>query len=198
MNTDSLFHLLAILLTVSILLISATFRYRANKSGDPIDFQGEGRLILIIRRVIGLALWGSVLLYLVYPAALASFSLALPDAVRWLGAGVMALCVPLIYWVFSSLGKNVTPTVMTRKEHQLVTHGPYRWVRHPVYSSAYLFLFGFILLSSNWWIALVVILSFIPLALRTPIEEASLVERFGDEYREYIRRTGRFFPRFSR
>ena len=147
---------------------------------------------------MGLALWLSVLLYLVYPAALARFSLPLPLPLRWLGAGLMAAAVPLVYWVFSSLGRNVTPTVMTRREHTLVTHGPYRRVRHPLYSSAYLFLAGLVLLSGNLWLAGVVVLTCIPLLLRTPLEEAALIERFGDEYRAYLRRTGRYLPRLGR
>ena len=98
----------------------------------------------------------------------------------------------------TSLGKNITDTVVTRKEATLVTHGPYHWVRHPLYSVAALFFPALPLLLANWFILLVGILALILLAIRTPIEEAKLIEKFGDEYREYMKCTGRFVPRFFR
>jgi protein-S-isoprenylcysteine O-methyltransferase Ste14 len=107
----------------------------------------------------------------------------------------MVICLPLVYWLFSSLGKNVTHTVAIRKEHTLVKSGPYRWVRHPLYSVGLALFLGLSLLAANWFIALVIIISFSLLTLRTGIEEARLIERFGDEYREYMRVTGRYFPR---
>jgi len=107
----------------------------------------------------------------------------------------MAACIPLIYWLFRSLGLNVTPTVAIRKTHTLVTHGPYRWVRHPLYSTGLLFFLGLSLLAANWFIALAILAGFTALTLRTPHEEARLIGKFGDEYRSYMRATGRYFPR---
>ncbi|MGW8251833.1 MAG: methyltransferase family protein, partial [Anaerolineales bacterium] len=78
-----------------------------------------------------------------------------------------------------------------------VTYGPYRWVRHPLYTVGFMMFIGLSLLAANWFIALMLVLGFVPLAMRTPIEEAHLVERFGDEYRRYMRRTGRYLPRFG-
>ena len=117
---------------------------------------------------------------------------------RWTGVTLGAVCVPLVYWVVTSLGKNRTDTVVTRKEATLVTHGPYRWVRHPLYSVAALFIPAFGLLLANWFILLMGILGLIPLAIRTPIEEAKLIEKFGDEYREYMKCAGRYIPRLLR
>ncbi|MCZ6759530.1 MAG: isoprenylcysteine carboxylmethyltransferase family protein [Gemmatimonadetes bacterium] len=125
-------------------------------------------------------------------------TLSLPSWSRWVGAGFGIVAVPLFYWMFSSLGKNVTDTVAIRREHSLVTYGPYRWVRHPMYSIALLFFAGFSLLSANWFIGLTVIVGLSILVARTSIEERKLIEEFGDEYREYMKRTGRFFPRLMR
>ena len=53
------------------------------------------------------------------------------------------------------------------------------------------------MMADNWFIAALGILAFIGMAIRTPKEEANLIEKFGDEYREYMKRTGRFFPKFG-
>jgi protein-S-isoprenylcysteine O-methyltransferase Ste14 len=53
-------------------------------------------------------------------------------------------------------------------------------------------------MAANWFIGLMAVVGLIFLVLRTPIEEAKLIERFGDEYREYMQRTGRFVPRLIR
>ena len=57
-----------------------------------------------------------------------------------------------MYWTLSSLGTNLTDTVVTRAEATLVTHGPYRWVRHPYYVTAALLMGSVTLLTANWLI----------------------------------------------
>src|SRR5207249_3646753 len=93
-----------------------------------------------------------------------------------------------------SLGKNLTDTVVTRRQHTLVTHGPYRWVRHPFYGVVCLWGLSLSLLTANWLIFLVGVVALAMLIRRTRIEEAKLIERFGDQYRSYAEKTGRFFP----
>lgn len=195
MNQESLFRLIAAVLLLSALGISVSFRRRANKSEDKISSKEEGRLILALRSIFGLAGWLSALVYLVNPAWMAWAHLDLPAWVRWSGAAIMAMCLPLIYWIFNSLGTNVTPTVAIRREHTLVVHGPYRWVRHPLYTVGFIAFIGFSLLSAIWFTGTMLVLGFGVLAMRTPLEEKRLVERFGDEYRAYMRRTGRYLPR---
>ena len=197
MDTERIFQILAIVLLLSGFSISIYYRRKANQTDEEIDVKEEGSLILNLRRVLGLALWFSAFAYLINPAWMAWSQLPLPNWLRLVGAGIMLACVPLIYWVFSSLGKNVTPTVVTRQEHSLVTEGPYRWVRHPLYTVGFLLLVGLSLLAANWFIALVLVLGIIPLGMRTPLEEARLVDRFGDDYRVYMQRTGRYLPRLS-
>jgi len=195
MDPENIYRFTALALLASSMSISIYYRHRANRTNEPINTQEEGRLILNVRRVAGLLIWLSALLYLVNPRWMAWSSLELPAGLRWIGAAVMLVCVPLVYWVFSSLGMNVTPTVVTRRAHTLVTRGPYRWVRHPLYSVGLLMFLGFALLSANWMIFLAILLAFPALVLRTPLEEARLIDRFGDEYRAYMQRTGRYFPR---
>jgi protein-S-isoprenylcysteine O-methyltransferase Ste14 len=103
-----------------------------------------------------------------------------------------------MYWTLSTLGRNLTDTVVTRATATLVTHGPYRWVRHPFYVTAGLLMLSVTLLTANWMIGVSSLLVMALLAIRTPKEEQMLIERFGDEYRRYMAMTGRFVPRIQR
>lgn len=149
---------------------------------------------MILLRLFGFSMWIGLLIYMINPRWMAWSALAIPYWFRWIGAGLVATALPLMYWMFSSLGKNVTDTVAIRAEHSLVTDGPYRWVRHPMYSFSFLMVTGFSLLSANWFIGLAAILGLPLLVVRTRTEEEKLIERFGNEYREYMQRTGRFWP----
>jgi protein-S-isoprenylcysteine O-methyltransferase Ste14 len=51
------------------------------------------------------------------------------------------------------------------------------------------------MMADNWFIALLGVLAFIVMAIRTPKEEANLIAKFGDEYRAYMKQTGRYFPK---
>ena len=101
-----------------------------------------------------------------------------------------------MYWTLNSFGKNLTDTVVTRAEATLVTHGPYRWVRHPFYVTTALLMASVTVLAANWLIGAGSLLVLGLLAVRTPKEERMLIEKFGQQYRDYTEKTGRFFPRF--
>ena len=103
----------------------------------------------------------------------------------------MVLC---FYWLFSNLDKNITPTVAIREEHNLVTTGPYRWIRHPLYTFGTLNILMLALAADSWFILITACVTFIPLAMRTPQEEEKLLEAFGEKYQKYIQVTGRYFP----
>lgn len=150
---------------------------------------------MILLRIFGFSVWVGILLYMIDPRWMAWSSLPLPHWLRWAGAGLCLITIPLIYWMFSHLGGNVTDTVVTRKAHRLVTSGPYRWIRHPMYLFSIFMFVGFSLLTANWFIALAGMLAVIMLIIRTPTEEAMLLEKFGEGYRRYMERTGRFWPR---
>jgi protein-S-isoprenylcysteine O-methyltransferase Ste14 len=192
------FRIAAALILSSALGISIWFRLKADReSGEKVSWKDEGLPMILALRLGGLLLWFSTLAYLINPAWMAWASAGLPDPVRWAGLGLGAVCIGLIYWLFSSIGTGISPTVATRREHQLVTHGPYRWVRHPLYPVATAMFIAFATIADNWFIAVLAIFALILLAARVPNEEAHLIEKFGDEYRQYIKRTGRFLPRLK-
>jgi protein-S-isoprenylcysteine O-methyltransferase Ste14 len=85
--------------------------------------------------------------------------------------------------------------VEIRENHEFVQSGPFRFVRHPVYFSMILELLASGLLSSAWWMLLIVPFAFIPaLVMRLRLEEPALLEKFGDRYRDYQRRVPMLIP----
>ena len=195
--SENLFRILAALILFTGIGISSYFRIKADQdTGEKISRKADGTAMMTVIKLGGLLLWLSPLVYLINPQWMAWSKIGLPEWVRWLGVGSGLLCVVLIYWLFSSIGSGITATSATRAEHKLVTSGPYRWVRHPLYTvgSSLFISFGFI--ADTWFIPVLGILAFIGMAARTPKEEANLIEKFGNEYREYMKHTGRFLPKF--
>ncbi|HET6594446.1 MAG TPA: isoprenylcysteine carboxylmethyltransferase family protein [Anaerolineales bacterium] len=193
---ENIFRILAALILFTAIGISSYFRRRADQeSGETISRSADGTTMMNIIRLGGLILWLSPLVYLINPAWMNWSKIGLPEWVRWLGVGVGILCALGVYWLFSSIGSGITPTSATRKQHQLVTSGPYRWVRHPLYTLGSSLFIAFGMMADNWFIALLGILAFVAMASRTPKEESNLIEKFGDEYLDYMKRTGRYFPK---
>jgi protein-S-isoprenylcysteine O-methyltransferase Ste14 len=194
---DNLFRVLAVIIFVVGASISAYHRRKADREGGPISLKEEGPVITVSLRLLGLGLWGGVFLWMLNPAWMNWSRIDLPDWMRWLGVSLGTAFDGLAWWVFTNLKNNVTPTVVTRANAQLVTSGPYRWVRHPLYVIGLIGFAGFALLAENWFIVLMAVMGFAVLVIRVDREEARLVEKFGDAYRQYMRRTGRFFPKFG-
>lgn len=193
---ENIFRILAALVLFTGIGISSYYRRKADRdSGEKISRRADGTFFMNLIRIGGLILWLSPLVYLINPAWMAWSKLGLPEGVRWLGVVLGVLCIAGIYWLFSSIGSSITPTSATRKEHKLVTSGPYRWVRHPLYTVGTSLFIALGLIADNWFIILLGVLAFIAMASRAPKEEANLIEKFGDEYREYMKRTGRYFPK---
>lgn len=195
---ENIFRILAALILFTGVGISLYFRRKADRdSGEKISRSVDGSVMMTMIRIGGLLLWLSPLVYLINPYWMGWSKLGLPEWARWLGVIIGILCVIGIYWLFSSIGSGITPTSATRKQHTLVTSGPYRWVRHPLYTVGSSMFVAFGMMADNWFIAGLGILTFILMAIRTPKEEANLIEKFGDEYREYMKRTGRFLPKLG-
>lgn len=185
--------MLAILL--GIVAGGVRFRLRT-RTAEHLDRRQEGLAILILLRLFGFTLWVSTVAWVVWPATLQWAFVPLPGPVRWGGLALGVLCLSWIVWVLRSLGSNLTDTVAIRQNAYLVTKGPYRWIRHPLYTGVIPCGVFLSLLSSTWWFAVMACVVFTMLWLRTATEERNLLARFGEGYRAYVARTGRFLPRF--
>ena len=198
MDENLIFRIIVIAMMLSAFSVSAYFRRKAEQtSGDEINRRKEGDFIMIAVRICGGLIWLLILAYMIYPPAVAWATIPLPSWLRWLGVFGGFVAVILLIWMFRSLGMNITDTVVTRKDHSLVTHGPYRWIRHPLYTFGALLFLSLSLVTQIWLIPLLAIPTMAILVQRTSIEENTLQERFGEEYTQYSERTGRFFPRLG-
>lgn len=156
----------------------------------------ETRLLMTIRSAWVFAVIASICLYVVFPLSLKWGELHLGDTVRVSGIIVGIASDALILWILASLGRNISAGLKVRDSHRLVTDGPYRYVRHPLYSAGIPLFLAISLISSNWIPGFVGIgFQLFIMIVRTPSEEKMMIEHFGDEYRSYIRKTGAFFPR---
>jgi protein-S-isoprenylcysteine O-methyltransferase Ste14 len=180
---------------VIVFSIAAYHRLRAHASREPLDRKHEGLFILATLRPAALLMFAGLITYLTNPARMAWSSLALPGWLRWSGIALLGLDAALLTWTMHSLGKNLTDTVVTRRNHSLVTIGPYRWIRHPFYASVAFLITAISLASANWFLLVTGGAVLTLLVVRTKVEEEKLIARFGDRYRDYMRSTGRFFPR---
>lgn len=195
---ENIFRILAAMILFTGCGISIYYRMKADKeTGERLSRRADGTTMMTIIRVGGLILWLSPLVYLINPGWMKWAEIGLSAPIRVVGVFVGLLCVAGIYWLFSSIGSGITPVSATRKEHRLSTSGPYRWVRHPLYTVGSSFYISLGVMADNWFIVLLGILAFVAMAIRTPKEEANLIEKFGDEYRNYMKHTGRFFPKLG-
>ena len=115
---------------------------------------------------------------------------------------MQALALPLLAigtllreWAIVLLGRFFSRTVTIEQDHRLIMGGPFRFVRHPAYTGMLLADSSIILGLGTWAGALFMFIVMLFAALyRIHVEEQALLERFGDEYRTYMRITGRLFP----
>ena len=122
-------------------------------------------------------------------------TIAWPDIAVVLGMALLITGAVLRRLCFNALGKSFTGTVIVARDQTIVQHGPYRFIRHPSYTAAFLMFIG-IGLALCSWISLA-ILFFAHCYLygrRVAVEERALLDTLGAPYREYMSRTRRFIP----
>ena len=118
------------------------------------------------------------------------FKMNLPDWIRIIGIVIIFLGLIFFWWIHKTLGENWSPVLEIRKGHKLIIKGPYKYVRHPMYTLFYIFAIGLLLLVSNWFVGLFALLSWHLLyVIRISSEEKMMLEQFGIEWENYCKRT---------
>jgi len=120
----------------------------------------------------------------------------LPNWLGWIGAVLFAGASVGLWKTHQDLGRNWTPTLGIRDEHTLITEGIFKYIRHPMYAAHLLWAVAQPLLLHNWIAGFSFLAVTIPhYLLRIGDEEKMMLDKFGDQYSEYMKKTGRFFPK---
>lgn len=176
------------------LAASLRMRRRADQAGGVVPRSADTPGVAAALRLLGTIYYGSILLWLAYPPLVSWAGVHLAGWLRWLGISLVAGGLALGLAALWHLGRSTTPTAVARTDAELVVSGPYRWIRHPLYTSMWLSVPGVALVSANLLPLLSGAATVGVLIFRTRREERELVERFGIRYRRYMSRTGRFLP----
>ncbi len=155
-----------------------------------------GRGVFILRVILFCALIAFLVMYILGADWIDAFRFPLPDWLRWLGFIIGIASVLFWTWTQTTLDTQWSAQLQLTKEHHLVTTGPYASIRHPLYAAMLGWCISLSLLTANWIFLAVCALSVLGLLWRVPKEEQMMVEAFGEEYKDYMQHTGRFFPRF--
>jgi protein-S-isoprenylcysteine O-methyltransferase Ste14 len=176
---------------ISLVRTSQTRKYRRLKVA-------EDRKTLVDMLLLALAGIAMILpLIHVFSSLLAFANYSLPTWVRWLGAILFAMAIWLLWRSHVDLGRNWTPVLGIREEHELVTEGVFRYIRHPMYAAHILWGIATVLMLHNWIAGFPMLVVFGTQYLsRMGAEEQMMLDQFGAEYEDYMHRTGRIFPRW--
>lgn len=119
--------------------------------------------------------------------------LALGEAAAVLA--LMALTTGLFFAASRAMGRNWSIVARTREDHDLVTWGPFAWVRHPIYTALFAYMIALAIAFGHWrGLILGVPLYWIGTGMRVAREEALLRAKFGTAYDAYAARVKRFVP----
>lgn len=196
MEIETIFR---ILLPILILGFAAHRGYYVKNHSEPEEAtlkRREERTVSKIASLLGMFGFISVIAFVINPKWLAFASLPFPIWVRWAGLGIALAGFVLLQWSQVTLGKSWSDTPRMMKEQTLVTSGPYRAIRHPIYTAFILILGSTLFISSNWLIGLCWAgMTILEVASRIGFEESLMIEYFGEQYREYMKKTGSLLPK---
>ncbi len=172
-------------------------RYTMGLRRKPVDMRRRTALDMALVAIAGLGLMAP-LAWLATPW-LGFADYELPAAAGWAGTALFAGALALLWRSHADLGANWSALPEIGEGHTLVTAGVYGRIRHPMYAAHLLWAAAQAMLVANWLAGPALLVAFVPMYLvRAPLEEAMMLERFGEEYREYMSRTGRIIPRLGR
>ena len=194
MDEELLFRILFI--GIYVVFFSVRIRYRVESARREPEqrHKAEGMASeMLIIAILGYIV--SIVLYMLDISLTSWSQIVIPSWLRWLGVIGATSSVLLVAWTHSALGRQYSAELAIQKDHALVTTGPYARTRHPMYTALNMFSFSLAVTTSNLLVLFFAILVILPFPWIAGAEEKVLLETFGEDYREYMRRTGRFFPR---
>ena len=187
-------YLLAIIMSM-ILLIRLYFRFKFYHKTQKTSSSFKTRE-MIIAGSIGLSFSIPVLLYW-FTNRIDFSELNLTINYRICGFIFLLINTLFLGWIHYTLGKNWSPILEIHKEQTLIIVGPYKYVRHPMYTCLLFYSFGLPLLTSNWLLGMLPFITFLGVYyIRIPSEEKMMQNLFGKQYDDYSKKTNRIIPFF--
>jgi protein-S-isoprenylcysteine O-methyltransferase Ste14 len=170
---------------------------RDKENGEPsARGRSESAWLTGTLAMIALLHFGAILACLADPSLLLWSAFEVGEPIRWIGIVVSCLGVAGEIWSAVSLGASYSPLLRIAEKRVVVTAGPYRWVRHPLYAFWLPVIVGWGVAACSWFIIVSgTVLIFVLAVIRVPREEVMMLQGFGESYRRYMTRTGRFVPR---
>jgi protein-S-isoprenylcysteine O-methyltransferase Ste14 len=187
-NPARLAYVVVVILIQTVLVIRWPGVGRQGRAG--VQTVSSQRIVVILMQVLSLAI--IILAPFCDRRGILVFGGSLP--VRFLGLALFALGFIGINWAEATLGRQFSVQVTLQEDHQLVTSGPYRMVRHPRYACILLYNLGLALLFRSWLALLLLGLLAVVLLWRIQAEEALMHQGFGAEWESYVQRTKRLIP----
>jgi len=198
MQSETIFRILLPLLIIGFAVHRGYYVKYHSKPEDATVKKREEGVVSKIAGLLGLAGFLSMIAYVINPDWLSFANLPLPLWLRWTGVGIVLVGFALLQWSQVTLGRSWSDTPRMMKEQTLITSGPYHTIRHPIYTAFILILGSTLLISSNWMIGLCWAgMTILEVASRIGFEESLMIEYFGEQYREYMKKTGRLLPRVN-
>lgn len=202
MTTETTYRILFGILLVALFAMRFFFMIKVRRTGGQLTptqkaIEREGLASIIFRTVLFFALMAFLGMYLFGMVWIDLFRFHLPDWLRWIGFGLGLVTVVFWTWTQVTLDTLWSAQLQLRQEHHLITTGPYARMRHPLYTGLIGWAFSLALLTANWIFVAVCLISAAGLIWRIPREEKMMIEAFGDEYKAYMQRTGRYFPKLK-
>ena len=202
MADEGFYRILFVALYALFFSVRGYYRFVKPKLAEPDKAEKERKPFGKAEAVMSFAIlgyFGSMILYMLDLSWFAWTQMpSYPETVRWVGGLVALANIPLLAWIHRTLGKQYSPCLRIKESHSLITVGPYARVRHPMYTVLNGFSLGISLVTANLLIICFAILLIILFPFIVRKEEQMMLQEFGDEYREYMKRSGRFFPKISR
>ena len=112
----------------------------------------------------------------------------------WIAAAMTAAGLLFAVWARIHLGRNWSGSVTIKADHELITSGPYRLARHPIYTGLLLAFAGTALIVAEWRGVLAVVIVFAALWRKLKLEERWMREQFGAAYNDYAKRVSALVP----
>ena len=114
-----------------------------------------------------------------------------------LGLTLSFLGIAFAIWARRHLGENWSATVTLKKDHELIRSGPYRRIRHPIYTGMLLSMFGTAMIRAEVCGFIALAIALIAFYFKARKEERYLIVEFGPKFAEHKTQTGMFLPRLN-